>query len=236
MPSRYGPANPSPRYRGLVALYREMHATGDRHRNIPPERTFAGTSLIRQAARIRDIVRHHRARTLLDYGSGKGRQYAPALIETDDGRTYESIPAYWAVEDVTCFDPGHPPFSARPNGPFDGVICTDVLEHCPEEDLSWIMDDLFGFTRRFVFANVACYPAKKRLPNGENAHCTVRPPAWWRDLILRAAARHPGVAYRFFFETIVAGSDGRLRLVEEELAGGTAPETVSPDAAQTDAA
>jgi hypothetical protein len=66
------------------------------------------------------------------------------------------------------------PFSALPEGRFDGVVCTDVLEHCPEEDLPWIVGELFGYARLFVFANVACYPAAKKLPNGENAHCTIR--------------------------------------------------------------
>jgi hypothetical protein len=68
------------------------------------------------------------------------------------------------------------------------VICTDVLEHCPEEDLPWIVGELFGYARLFVFANVACYPAMKTLPNGENAHCTIRPVEFWREIFQNAAA------------------------------------------------
>jgi hypothetical protein len=54
------------------------------------------------------------------------------------------------------------------------VISTDVLEHCPGKvNVPWIVDEMFGYATRFVFANVAVIPAGKRLPNGENAHCTI---------------------------------------------------------------
>jgi hypothetical protein len=31
---------------------------------------------------------------------------------------------------------------------------------------------------------IACYPAKKHLPDGRNAHLIVQPPEWWRDRML----------------------------------------------------
>ena len=88
---------------------------------------------------------------------------------------------------VACYDPSYAPFSLLPQGPFDGVICTDVLEHCPEEDLDWIVGELFGYANKFVFASIAGYPAMKTLPSGENAHCTVQPLAWWNALFQRHA-------------------------------------------------
>lgn len=71
-----------------------------------------------------------------------------------------------------------------------------MLEHCPAEDIPWIIDELFGFARRFVYVTIAAYDAIKTLPNGENAHCTVRPPDWWRGLFHGIAHRHPGIRYR----------------------------------------
>jgi hypothetical protein len=38
-----------------------------------------------------------------------------------------------------------------------------------------------------VYLNVACFPARKTLPNGDNAHATVRPPQWWSDLMASRA-------------------------------------------------
>jgi hypothetical protein len=68
-----------------------------------------------------------------------------------------------------------------------------VLEHVPEEDVPWVIDELFSHSSKFVYAVATCYPAKKSLPNGENAHCTVMPPDWWRGQMETAARRHPGV-------------------------------------------
>jgi hypothetical protein len=84
-----------------------------------------------------------------------------------------------------------------PTGKFDGVICTDVLEHCPEEDIGWILAELFSYATKFIFANAATFPAHKRLPSGGNAHCTIRPARWWEEQFLRASRLKPGVAYEF---------------------------------------
>ena len=120
------------------------------------------------------------------------------------------------MQDVRCYDPCHEPFSRLPEEKFDGVLCTDVLEHCPEEDVPWILDEIFGYARRFVFANAACYPARKHLPNGENAHCTIREPAWWRERLCETSARHPGVLWEVWVQSLVKIYNGH-RMVEQKL-------------------
>jgi hypothetical protein len=195
----YSRANPSPRYRELQNLYRAMHEEGEKFLGIPPDETFPGSSLAPQAARIKALIEKTGALTILDYGSGKGRQYEPQPI-TAGGGEWPSVMDYWDVDEVVCYDPCYAPFRALPAGKFDGVICTDVLEHCPEEDIPWIAEEIFGYATRFMFANVACYPARKRLPTGENAHCTVKPVEWWRALLERIAARHPGIVWEVWIQ------------------------------------
>jgi len=192
----YSREHPSPRYQRLLHQYQVMHREGETHLGIPPDRTFPGKSLPPQAGRVKRLIDLTGARTVLDYGSGKGQQYMPMPFTDDAGVIYADIASWWGVK-VTCYDPAYAPFSNLPEGPFDGVVCTDVLEHCPEEDMEWIVGELFGYARLFVFANVACFPAQKRLPSGQNAHCTVRPVKWWRALIERVARRHPHLLYDF---------------------------------------
>lgn len=189
-------ANPSPRYRELTALYRQMHVEGERFLGTPPSQTFPGASLPPQAPRIKRMVEATGAQNILDYGCGKGQQYELRNVRIGDEGVFESIQDYWDVDYVHCYDPSYEPYSALPEGQFDGVICTDVLEHCPEQDVDWIVDELFSYARLFVYANVASYPATKRLPTGENAHCTIQPPPWWANVFLAVAARHPGIAWR----------------------------------------
>ncbi|MED5443803.1 MAG: hypothetical protein VYC93_07025, partial [Pseudomonadota bacterium] len=54
---------------------------------------------------------------------------------------------------------------------------------------------LFAQAKTFIYAVAACYPAKKIMPDGTNAHCTNQPPAWWAGQIALAARRNPGIRW-----------------------------------------
>jgi len=195
---KYTRASPSPRYRRLIEQYQHMHLHGEQHLGIPPENTFPGASLPKQAPAIKRLIKATGAATILDYGCGKGQQYWPRTTkDPDEGIEYPDIKSYWGVQAIRCYDPAYQPHMQLPAGKFDGVICTDVLEHCPEEDIPWILEELFGYATKFVFANVACFPARKRLPSGGNAHCTIKPVRWWEEQLERAARAKPGVVYEF---------------------------------------
>jgi FkbM family methyltransferase len=188
-------ANPSPRYLELQALYQRMHREGEKRLGIPAEKMFPGNSLLPHAARIRQLVEMTGARTILDYGAGKGLQYRPQSVIVDGRHVADGVAEYWDVDEVRCFDPGYAPHASLPEGQFDGVISTDVLEHCPQEDLAWIIDEILGYARTFVYLNVACFSAKKSLPTGENAHVTVREPEWWRRLLSERAKSFPALRW-----------------------------------------
>ena len=196
----YSRQNPSPRYQALLAMYRDMHLHGDRIRGHAAARTFNGRSLVPQAQKIRRLIQESGAHRILDYGSGKGTQYDVVGFAVPGEGEWDSVLDYWEVDEVVCFDPAYAPYSRVPEGKFDGVIATDVLEHCPEEDMAWIVEEMFGFATGFVYATIACYPAAKRLPNGENAHCTIKPPEWWNELFTRVAAGHPGVQWEAWLQ------------------------------------
>ena len=191
----YSRANPSPRYRELTAYYRHMHENGIPDQGIAASETFDGRSLQAHTATPRRIIGVLGSKTLFDYGAGKGTQYGPARITASDGHEYPDLGTFLGVDSVTCYDPGYAPFDSLPRARFDGVISTDVLEHCPAEDIPWIIDEIFSFADEFVYLNVACYPAKKLLPNGENAHCTIEPPEWWKAHLDRALGQRPGLRY-----------------------------------------
>lgn len=216
----YSRTQPSPRYLELQAMYRRMHEKGEEHMQRRPEETFPGFSLDPQIERIGALIRRTGADTVLDYGCGKGRQYEPREIRGSDGERWPGVIDYWDIGEVVCYDPCYPPFSRLPEGTFDGVICTDVLEHCPEEDMPWIVGELFSYANRFVFANVACYPANKRLPNGENAHCTIRPLQWWRELVEGVARRRPGVAWEIWVQSLADPQAQPPVYQEEKITGG----------------
>ena len=180
----------------MVEMYSTLHREGaesERKKDAKrtAEQTFSGKMLMENASTIGSLIAGTDSRSLLDYGSGKGEAYQQKDIELPDGSRAASLQDYWKLESIRCYDPGYAPFSQLPDERFDGVICIDVLEHITEPDLPWVLDELFSYARRFVFANIACYPAKKFLPNGKNAHCTVRDPLpnttfKWRSSIIRS--------------------------------------------------
>src|ERR1051325_11134976 len=84
MATKFSRAAPSPRYRRLVEQYQLMHLHGETHLGIPPEQTFPGASLPKEAGRIKRLIKLTGARTILDYGAGKGQQYLPLRIADED--------------------------------------------------------------------------------------------------------------------------------------------------------
>ena len=76
------------------------------------------------------------------------------------------------------YDPAIRAHAVLPDGPADVIVCTDVLEHVPEDQLDALFETMRGISGK-VYFNVSCVEAVEILPNGQNAHCTVRPPKWW---------------------------------------------------------
>ena len=189
----YSRTNPSPRYATLVNYSKEMHDNGH----------FRGIGCWKWRAEIRALVRETDTRTLLDYGCGDGLQFEAH----DSEKLFSKLSVYvesWAealgVDRVSGYDPACEPYAAFPTCTFDGVYCADVLEHCAEEDIPWIVEELFALATKFLFVTIALIPAKKNLPNGENVHATLKPKAWWLGHFERAAAVHPMVRWRVVFE------------------------------------
>lgn len=191
----YSRENPSPRFQTLMAQYRDMHAHGDRLNDIPPEKTFNGVSLVEHVTAVKSIIDRTGARTLLDYGCGKAEAYEKLTVNLPNGAKIKGLKDAWGLERIALYDPGFDKYSARPAGVYDVVISTDVLEHCPEEDVEWIVSDIFSFSRKVVFCSIALYAARKRLPSGENAHVTLKNAGWWVDMFEAQKARSQGRTY-----------------------------------------
>ena len=81
------------------------------------------------------------------------------------------------------YDPGIPEYEVLPDGPFDGIYSTDVMEHIPKEHLQETFENIFSRAQKFVFLAICTKPAIAVLPNGENAHCTVEPIGFWVSMV-----------------------------------------------------
>ncbi len=154
----------------ILRQYRAMAATGLH---------FRGLTVMQHEPAIKALVDQHQARTILDYGAGAGEAWdKPWQLHKRLG-----------VDRPTLYDPAFKHNHLPPTGiRYHGVICSDVLEHVPEESVPKLLASLFGYADRFVFASVCCRPAAKTFPDGTNLHVTIRPYAWWAEQMQAAAA------------------------------------------------
>ena len=106
--------------------------------------------------------------TALDYGCGKGN------VMNEVKTIYPNI-------QVQGYDPAVGVYSALPNQTFDLLYSTDVLEHVEPDHIDATIINLAQLTDKIMYHLIACYPAKKFLPDGRNAHLIIEKPAYWRN-------------------------------------------------------
>ena len=179
----YNSKNPSPNFLSLKKYYKKIHKEGIDGDD--PSMVYNGISTMVFVEIIKKIIEKNKLKTLLDYGSGKGDRYfnESKFLE----QNYPPLKKFWNIDPIL-FDPGVP-YEKPSHKNFDIVISIDVLEHIPVEDLSWVIEEIFDFSRKVVFLNVACYPADKILPNGKNAHVSIFHPLWWFGFISCIASK-----------------------------------------------
>ncbi|MEE9494797.1 MAG: hypothetical protein V3W04_15665 [Gammaproteobacteria bacterium] len=182
---------PSSRYVELIDMYANMHEEGQLESGRTAADTFSGISLVEHIPYVAHLIKETHAKSLLDFGCGKGKLYQDAP-ECPAGSRFKVMPT-WQDTLVTCYDPGYAPYSGLFESCYDAVITTDVVEHIPEEDIPWVLDKLFKHAHLFLYVVAACYPAKKIMPDGSNAHCTQQSPEWWQGQMELTAKRYPKV-------------------------------------------
>ena len=130
-----------------------------------------GVSYPAQHSFIANLILDTQSKSVLDYGCGKAKQY----FVNEYHKEWGFMPSL--------YDPSIPEFANLPEQNFDGIYSTDVMEHIPEQIIPEVFDYIFSHATKFVFLGICTRPAVAILPNGENAHCTVKPFEWWIDKI-----------------------------------------------------
>tara|TARA_Y100001968_G_scaffold322175_1_gene357797 strand:- start:663 stop:1475 length:813 start_codon:yes stop_codon:yes gene_type:complete len=115
-------------------------------------------------------------KSVLDYGCG-GSNWE---LEGFDFKSPKSAKEFFLLEKIFLYEPA---LKIDQRKKADCVTCFDVLEHIFISDITKTLRDIFKLSQKLVVLNIACYKAAALLPNGENAHITVRDPLWWKGLI-----------------------------------------------------
>ena len=178
----------------LIELYKQMANEGyQRSDGSKVEDAFADFELRTYRPDIKNFFDRFGVKTVLDYGCGGSNWETVGFDENG-----QSAKEYFQLSSVFRYEPARNIDERRSA---DGVVCFDVLEHIFIEDLPAVIRDLFSYANKLLVINVACYPAAALLPNGENAHVSVRNPYWWKGMIDLISLEFPDVAVSLLCST-----------------------------------
>jgi SAM-dependent methyltransferase len=146
--------------------YLESVAAGRRFQQ--QNKSWAGYDVVKYQKLIKDLVDRYNARTILDYGCGKGQQYQEPLPYAAEPGTelpqdqWQTFDQYLGVT-VYCYDPCVAEFETPPPADvkFDGVICTQVLNSIPDDDMTWVREKLEHHAKKFCFVGINFQRAAK---------------------------------------------------------------------------
>ena len=180
----------SSKQQALIDLYATMAKDGyETADNQHVEVAFSDMEVRAFKDLVQPLLARFEVKSLLDFGCGGSDYLAPNF---SDGMNAKS---FFGLDEVRLFEPAR---NIDQRQRSDAVFCFDVLEHIFISDVPRIVRELFSHAEKLLVVNVACYPARALLPNGENAHITVRPPVWWKGMFDSIAVEYPDVAVQLW--------------------------------------
>lgn len=147
-----------------IDLHADMHHRSSLH--------FTGKSLRKHISEIDELIKEKDCRSILDYGCGKAQFW----------------PEHWKPI-IQGYDPAYSKFNIKPK-PADMVICTDVMEHIPEDAVEEVLKEIDNLTIKWVFFSIDTNKAKKKFKDGTNVHVTIKPAEWWKEQLNKYCPRH----------------------------------------------
>jgi len=124
------------------------------------ENVLWGNGPRKRIADVFSFIKEFNIRECLDYGCGKAKLSSILPLK------------------VINYDPCVPGFSDDPRV-CEYTFCIDVMEHIEEECVDDVIKHIKKKTREKAFVCISTSPAKDILPDGRNAHITLKDFIWW---------------------------------------------------------
>jgi uncharacterized protein len=177
---------PSAQYNNLLAQLQDSVE----NRFSPDQQSAHPSTTATEPEGLHKLIEKTRPATVLEYCFADNMAAHPESAGPLNG--HDSV-------SVTRYDPADPR-GARPDKCFDGVVCTQALNYIPDEDIPWVIEDLFEWARRFVYIVIERSPQEKALADGSCLHSRPRDFTWWKNAFEAAAERHPNVQWKLVFD------------------------------------
>lgn len=149
----------------LINFYTALQSDdyiGNLYKNMHEENLFKGYSWKLNYEEFLSTIGNIENKVILDYGCGP----TGGIAATNNK--------------VISYDPFIEKYSTPPwDLNFDIIHSNDVLEHLTQRQLLNFCTHVRNSSAKELFFIISTRKAKKRLPNGANAHATVKPGDWW---------------------------------------------------------
>jgi hypothetical protein len=142
---------------------------------------------VEPATKLVDMINSYPITTVLDFGCGQGNMIV---------RLMEIFPNL----KIQGYDPGVERYALLPTTPVDLIYSADVLEHIEPDHLVEVLKNLWNLGQ-YQYHNIACHPAKKKLPDGRNCHLIIEEPDWWIEKIKSTIDSNCKIIYTNVYHT-----------------------------------
>lgn len=149
-------------------------------------KVYSGGGTLAYADDIKQLCEKHHAKSLLDYGCGKGLQYVQGSI-ISFGNNNESFDKFLGIDSVYKFDPGVDEFEIPPpeGSKFDAVIAIQSLNGVPDIDFPTVVKEIMSMTNKFCFIGISLRKGKTKKGSSDlpdpNFLANRLDPIWWHD-------------------------------------------------------
>jgi 2-polyprenyl-3-methyl-5-hydroxy-6-metoxy-1,4-benzoquinol methylase len=142
--------------------------------------------------------------TVLDYGCGQGE-------------LTEQLDKIFKILDFTKYDPFIEEHSKEPDGKFDILCCLDVMEHIEMPCIDNVLNHIASKVKYMVQFRICTALAQKVLPNGKNAHITVKHGEWWYQKLSKHFIIAEGISVDDYAYYICQSMDAQEYKKDEEI-------------------
>ena len=121
--------------------------------------------------------------TILDYGCGEGVQWHDQILVNKT----KSLPNLIGskLRGFYRYDPAYEIYNKKPTGTYDFIICADVLEHIPNDEVDAFLDEVnsYATTNSIIFYSISTIPSSTAFLDGKNMHINLQSPETWLNIL-----------------------------------------------------
>jgi len=137
-------------------------------------KAFDGGGIRTLVDKILHELKSRKSVTILDYGCGLATHWH-SQVWINNTKSILNVLGE-KVQGFYRYDPAYDIYSKKPTNKFDFVVCSDVLEHVPDDYLEEFFFDINNFVKSdgIIFYSISTKPSRNSFIDGTNMHINIK--------------------------------------------------------------